>query len=124
MTTPDVIFLEKYAQAWNNHDADLIMAMMTPDCIFETGGGTDPSGTKYQGAKEVRQRVEDVWADIADVQFEDRKHFASGDRGCSEWIFTGTRPDGTKMRMAGCDLFTFKDDKIWIKSSYLKNVTP
>jgi ketosteroid isomerase-like protein len=123
MSHPDVKFLEEYTQAWNNHDADAIMGMMASDCIFETGGGMAAFGTRHQGADIVRQRFEEVWKDIPDVQFADGKHFVSGDRGCSEWIFKGTRPDGTKMEMAGTDHFTFKGGKIWIKSSYLKNVS-
>ena len=51
----------------------------------------------------------------------DGEHFVSGDRGCSEWVFHGTRPDGKKGEMMGCDLFTFRGDKIYLKNSLLKN---
>lgn len=120
---PDVAFLERYAKAWNDHDIDAIMGAMTEDCIFESGGGSDPWGTRYQGAEAVRARSEAVWQELPDVQFAEGRHFVCRDRGCSEWIFEATRPDGSKMEMAGCDHFTFKDGKIWIKSSYLKNVS-
>lgn len=30
--------LESYSEAWNQHDIDAIMSMMTEDCIFESGG--------------------------------------------------------------------------------------
>jgi ketosteroid isomerase-like protein len=123
MLQPDVKFLEAYMQAWNDHDADKIMSMMTGDCIFEAGGGSAPNGTRHEGADAVRARVESVWKDIPDVHFADGKNFVSGDRGCSEWVFKGTRLNGAKLEMAGTDHFTFKDGKIWIKSSYLKNVS-
>jgi ketosteroid isomerase-like protein len=39
----------------------------------------------------------------------------------SEWTFTGTRADGTRVEVHGCDLFTFRDGKIALKNSYRKN---
>ncbi len=117
---PDIAFLDAYSDAWNDHDIDTIMGAMTDDCVFETGGG-GVRGTRYEGVAAVRERSEAVWQELPDVQFTNTHHFVSGDRGCSEWVFKATRPDGTKMEMAGCDLFTFKEGKIWIKSSYLKN---
>ena len=53
----------------------------------------------------------------------DAKHFVSGDRGLSEWLFTATSTDGKKIEVTGCDVFTFKGDKIAVKNSYLKNRT-
>ena len=118
--TPTVAFLEAYGDAWNAHDVDRIMAAMTEDCIFETGGGSEPWGARYQGAAVVRARFEEVWGEISDVRFDDARHFIGGDRGCSEWILRGTRTDGKSVDVAGCDLFTFRGGKIWIKSSFLK----
>lgn len=118
---PTVEFLEAYGEAWNDHDADRIMAAMTDDCIFETGGGESPWGDRHEGAADVQARVEEVWRDIPDVSFDDARHFVSGDRGCSEWILRGTRTDGKTVEVAGCDLFTFRDGKILVKSSFLKN---
>jgi ketosteroid isomerase-like protein len=45
----------------------------------------------------------------------------AGDRGVSEWLFTGTTSDGKKVEVNGCDVFTFKDGKIALKNSYFKN---
>jgi ketosteroid isomerase-like protein len=47
----------------------------------------------------------------------------SGDRGLSEWTFAATSTDGKKIEVTGCDVFTFKGDKIAVKNSYLKNRT-
>ena len=47
-----------------------------------------------------------------------------GNRGVSEWTFTGTQKDGTGVPVTGCDLFTFRDGKIAIKNSYRKNRAP
>jgi taurine dehydrogenase small subunit len=44
-----------------------------------------------------------------------------GDRGASVWLFAGTMANGRTVEVNGCDLFTFRDGKIAVKSSYLKN---
>jgi len=113
--------LENYATAWNAHDIDAIMAYMTDDCIFEPGGGPERYGTRFEGFETVKARFIEVWTELPDVQFENGKHFLQGDRGCSEWTLTATRPDGGKLEIDGCDLFTFVDGKIRVKASYLKN---
>ena len=52
---------------------------------------------------------------------EDR-HWVSGDRGCSEWLLTGTTTQGDRVEVRGCDLFEFRGDKIARKDSYWKLV--
>jgi ketosteroid isomerase-like protein len=47
-----------------------------------------------------------------------------GDRGFSEWTFTGTARDGTRVEVHGCDLFMFRDGRIAVKDSYRKNRRP
>ena len=113
--------LEKYSEAWNNHDIDTIMDYMTDDCVFDTGRGDQRYGTRYQGSEAVRNRCIEVWTDIPDVRFENTHHFVQGNSGCSEWTFVGTTTDGRKMDVDGCDIFTFRHGKISSKRSYLKN---
>ena len=113
--------LQSYGDAWNRHDVDAIMAMMTPDCVFMTGGGPEVEGARFEGASAVRERFIEVWTWIPDVQFENPRHFVSGDRGLSQWTLKGRRNDGEPMEVAGCDLFTFRGDRIAVKDSYLKN---
>jgi ketosteroid isomerase-like protein len=62
-----------------------------------------------------------VFSVFPDAQFGDARHFVSGDRGVSEWLFTGTTADGKKIEVNGCDLFTFANNKIVVKSSYFKS---
>lgn len=113
--------LEDFVEAWNNHDIDTIMAYMSDDCVFETGGGTASHGTRYQGAEAVRARFIQVWTDIPDSHFGEARHFVSGNRGLSEWIYTGTKADGSKIILHGCDIFTFQEGKITVKNTYMKN---
>jgi ketosteroid isomerase-like protein len=117
-------FLQSFADAFNAHDINAIMSHMTEDCVFEASAGPDADGQKFVGQEQVRKAFEDVFATFPDAHWDNPRHFILGNRGFTEWIFTGTRIDGTKVEVTGCDLFTFKDSKIAIKNSYRKNRLP
>ena len=117
-------FLQSFADAFNAHNINAIMLHMTNDCVFEASAGPDIDGEKFIGQEQVRKAFENVFATFPDARWNNPKHFISGDRGFSEWVFTGTKSDGTKMEVTGCDLFTFKEGKIAIKNSYRKNRLP
>ncbi|SFN41168.1 nuclear transport factor 2 family protein [Variovorax sp. OV329] len=120
--TPE--FLQAFADAFNAHDADALMRFMTPDCAFEASAGPDAWGTRAEGAAAVRAAFVDVWTQFPDAHWGEARHFALGDRGVSEWTFTGTRRDGSRVEVHGCDLFTFRHGKIALKNSYRKNRPP
>ena len=113
--------LDAFGDAWNRHDVDDIMTFMADDCAFETTAGPDVCGKRYEGREAVRRAFAKVFAMFPDAHFGRARHFVAGDRGCSEWTFTGTGADGKRLEVLGCDLFTFKDGKIALKSSYFKN---
>jgi steroid delta-isomerase-like uncharacterized protein len=117
--SPEV--LEAFADAWNRHDVDTLMSFMSEDCIFEASAGPDACGTRYAGREAVRAGFAEVWATFPDAHWGNARHFVCGNRGVSEWTFTGTRVDGARVEVHGCDLFTFHDGKIALKNSYRKN---
>ena len=116
--------LAAFASAWNRHDVDALMSFMTDDCAFEASAGADACGTRYVGREAVRAAFAEVWATFPDARWSDDRHFVHGNRGVSEWTFTGTRSDGSRVEVQGCDLFRFADGKIALKNSYLKNRPP
>src|SRR3977135_2605651 len=89
--------LQAFADAWNRHDVDALMSFMTEDCVFETSGGGEVWGTRYVGFESVRAGFAEVWATFPDAHWADARHFVARDRGVSEWTFTGTRTDGTRI---------------------------
>ena len=117
-------FLQRFADAWNRHDVDALMSFMTDDCVFQTSAGPDACGTRHAGRDSVRSGFAEVWATFPDAHWGNARHLVLGDRGFSQWTFTGTRPDGTRVEVHGCDLFTFRDGKIAVKDSYRKNRPP
>ncbi|HSV83890.1 MAG TPA: nuclear transport factor 2 family protein [Ramlibacter sp.] len=113
--------LQAFADAWNGHDAEALMRFMTDDCVFEASAGPDVCGSRYVGSEAVRTAFSEVWKTFPDAQWRTPRHFVCGDRGVSEWTFTGTRADGSRVEVNGCDVFTFRDGKIAVKNSYRKN---
>ena len=113
--------LDRFADAWNRHDLDALMSMMTDDCVFEASAGPDVNGQRSEGTQAVRTAFAAVFEAFPNARWANARHFIAGDRGVSEWTFTGTRKDGTRVEVNGCDLFTLRDGKIAVKNSYRKN---
>jgi len=122
--TATVELLQAFADAWNRHDTDALMSFMSDDCVFEASAGPEVSGTRYVGREAVRAGYVEVFASFPDAHWGGARHFVQGTRGVSEWTFTGTRMDGSRVEVNGCDLFTFRDGKIAVKNSYRKNRPP
>lgn len=116
--------LQAFADAWNRHDVEALMRFMTQDCVFEASAGPQACGASHVGAEAVKAAFSDVWKTFPDAQWRFPRHFVCGNRGVSEWTFSGTRPDGARIEVNGCDVFTFRDGKIAVKNSYRKNRPP
>lgn len=113
--------LQAFADAWNRHDVDALMSMMATDCVFEASGGSMVHGERHEGPAAVRAAYAAVFDQYADAHWGGARHFVAGERGVSEWTFTGTSRDGTRLEVTGCDLLTFRDGKIAVKNSFRKN---
>jgi ketosteroid isomerase-like protein len=117
-------FLARFTQAWNDQDIEALMSHVCDDdaCTFMASVGNDVEGSKWVGRDAVREGFASLWIGYPDAHFEPvGEDFIVGDRGCSEWIFTGTKAaDGTKVVARGCDVYTFRDGKILVKNSMRK----
>jgi ketosteroid isomerase-like protein len=121
MTTNDLqAFFDK---GWNRHDLELLMTFMAEGCVFETTAGPEACGTRHAGRERVREAFARVFEAFPGARFGEARHFVAGDRGVSEWRFTGTTAEGRAVEVDGCDLFTFAGDKIARKSSFFKTRT-
>ncbi|NDH53757.1 MAG: nuclear transport factor 2 family protein [Betaproteobacteria bacterium] len=112
--------LEAFSAAWNRHDVDGLMAFMADDCVFHAAGGPDACGARHVGREAVRLAFAAAWAALPDAQWTKGQHFVQGDFGVSQWTFTGTAADGTRVEADGVDLFTFKNGKIVVKNAFRK----
>jgi ketosteroid isomerase-like protein len=119
---PTVETLERLLDAFNAHDLEVVMSFFTDDCVLEMPRGPQPSGQRLEGRDEVREGLAGRFAGIPDVHYGEDRHWVSGNRGCSEWLLTGTTTQGQRIAVRGCDLFEFRNDKIARKDSYWKIV--
>lgn len=119
-----VEFLRAFTDAWNRHDIDALMAAMTDDCVFDAAAGPERCGTRYAGREAVRAGFAQAWKTFPDAQWTNGRHFVHGDRGVSEWTFVGTKADGTRVEVDGCDVFTFRDGRIAVKNAFRKDRPP
>ncbi|MGH7460283.1 MAG: YybH family protein, partial [Longimicrobiales bacterium] len=46
--------LQAFAEAWNRHDLDALMSMMTTDCVFQASSGNAVDGERHHGQNAVR----------------------------------------------------------------------
>jgi taurine dehydrogenase small subunit len=121
MPNVTIEMLEAFGAAWNRHDAEALMSFMTEDCVFESAAGPDAWGTRHVGRETVRRAFAAAWHSFPDAQWRNARHFVCGDRGVSEWTFTGTAADGSRVEADGVDLFTFRDGRIDVKNALRKD---
>ena len=112
--------LREIAAGFDTHDLDRIMRHFTDDAVFESPRGPEAYGQRFVGSEAVREAFAGRFSGIPDVRYQEDEHFVAGDRGASEWTLRGTTTDGQRLELRGCDLWTFRGDKIIRKDSYWK----
>jgi steroid delta-isomerase-like uncharacterized protein len=112
--------LTAFADAWNRHDVDALMSFMSDDCVFQTAAGPEACGSRITGTAAVRAAFAAAWQAVPDAQWTNGRHFVHGDFGTSQWTFTGTAADGSRIEADGIDVFTFKGGKIALKNVFRK----
>ncbi|WP_429132709.1 nuclear transport factor 2 family protein [Ensifer sp. 4252] len=118
MTATD---LSNLFDAFNRHDIDGVMSFFADDCVFNTVAGSEAHGTRVEGAGQIATAFSGVWQTMPDAHWAHHSHFVHGDRAVSEWTFSGTNADGSRIEAEGCDLFTLSDGKIVRKQAFRKN---
>ena len=114
--------LRAFLDAFNRHDLDAIMEFFAGDCVFFLPRGSEPWGRRFDGKAAVCEGLTTRFAGLPDVHYGDDRHWACGQLGVSEWLITGTTPDGQRIAARGVDLLEFEDGKIVRKDSYRKRV--
>lgn len=110
--------------AFNRHDIDGVMKHFAEDCVFDTVAGPEVHGTRHEGAAAIARAFEGVWQAMADAHWAQRGHFVHGDRAVSEWTFSGTAADGSRIEAQGVDLFRVRDGRIVHKQAFRKQRPP
>jgi ketosteroid isomerase-like protein len=106
--------IERFNEAFNRHDVDTVMALMTDDVIFENTS-PPPDGERFEGQTAVRAMWENFFASSPQAHFEAEEISASGDRCTVRWRYSWG--DG---HVRGVDLFRVQDGRVAEKLSYVK----
>jgi ketosteroid isomerase-like protein len=110
--------IRQFNDAFNRHDVDAIMALMTEDCVFENTRPA-PDGTRYAGQEAVRGFWQQFFANSPWARFDFTDLFAAGDRALVCWTYHWVKND-VAGHVRGVDVFRMRDGKVAEKLSYVK----
>ncbi|MGH2820922.1 MAG: nuclear transport factor 2 family protein [Actinomycetota bacterium] len=111
--------IERFNAAFNGHDVDEIMALMTDDVVFESTY-PPPDGKRYGGRDAVGAVWQELFAVSPDAHFEGEETFTCSDRAVVRWRYTFTDGDGRPRHLRGVDVMRVRDGKVAEKLSYVK----
>jgi ketosteroid isomerase-like protein len=114
VTTETLATIDRFNEAFNRHDVDAIMALMSEDVVFENTS-PPPDGERYTGQRDVRAFWERFFAGSPQAHFESEEIVAAGDRCAVRWRYAWD--DG---HIRGIDLFRVREGKVAEKLSYVK----
>jgi steroid delta-isomerase-like uncharacterized protein len=122
--------IERYNQAWNDHDLDAIMAMHAPDMVFEN----HTAGESAEG-EAVRGHIASIFESWPDIAFNGRRTYVRDGLVVQEWTATATHvntmrrgdiaaePTGKRIEWKGLDVIPFEDGFIKRKTVYSDSVS-
>jgi steroid delta-isomerase-like uncharacterized protein len=119
MPSNEYLLLERFHEAFNHHDVDGMMHLMTVDCLFENTFPA-PDGTRYQGQANVKAFWEEFFRSSPQSRIEIEDMFISQERGVQRWTYHWVDAEGNAGNVRGVDIFRFRQGKIAEKLSYVK----
>ncbi len=123
MTNEETLrLLQDHADAWNAHDAEKLLRLMTDDCIYDAAAGASPEGQRHAGRAALKAAFEAIWTTFPDARWDEPRHFVLADRGMTTWIFRGTKVDGSRVEVKGLDILGLRDGRICHKDTYRKTL--
>jgi ketosteroid isomerase-like protein len=111
--------LQRFHQAFNQHNVDRIMELMTSDCVFENTY-PPPDGERIEGQDAVRAYWSQLFQGSPKAHFAVEELFAGGDRGVVRWRYSWVDPQGRAGHIRGVDIFRVRDGMVAEKLSYVK----
>jgi ketosteroid isomerase-like protein len=111
---PDALaIVERFNQAWNDHDLEAALDQTTVDCVFEATGPA-PDGARAQGRAELIVAWQPIFADTSS-RFTTEEAFAAGERVVARW-----RYDWSGGHVRGVDVIRVRDGLVAEKLAYVK----
>jgi ketosteroid isomerase-like protein len=119
LTQSTIEAIEKFNEAFNRHDVQAVMALMTEDCIFDNTYPA-PDGERFEGQEAVGRFWEEFFRSSPDANFQAEEMFAHGDRCVIRWRYNWTNTDGSRGHVRGVDVLRVRDGKVAEKLAYVK----
>ncbi len=110
--------VEDFNAAFNRHDVDTVMNLMTENCLFESTYPS-PDGLRVEGSVAMREFWSKFFAANTDAYFELEEMIISSNRCIVRWIYRKTK-EGKPWHLRGVDIFRVEDEKVAEKLSYVK----
>jgi len=96
-----------YKDAFNKHDVNTILALLSQDCVFEPV----QDGLRIEGIEAIRAYLEEMFKGNEQAKMEIEEIFGMGLHVILRWRVDGQR---------GVDIFKFRGELICEKVSYQK----
>jgi steroid delta-isomerase-like uncharacterized protein len=121
--------IERYNEAWNDHDLDAIVALHAPGMVFEN----HTAGERAEGPQ-VRAHIASIFAAWPDIVFATRRLYVRDDLVVQEWTASATHASemrrgelvapasGKRIEWEGMDIIPFEDGLIKRKDVYSDSV--
>jgi ketosteroid isomerase-like protein len=119
LTVSTIEAINQFNDAFNRHDVQAVMALMTEDCIFDNTY-PPPDGERFEGQEAVRHFWEEFFLSSPDADFQSEEMFALGDRCVIRWRYNWTNTDGSRGHVRGVDILRVRDGKVAEKFAYVK----
>jgi steroid delta-isomerase-like uncharacterized protein len=121
--------IERYNDAWNNHDLDAIVALHAPGMVFEN----HTAGERAEGPQ-VREHIAGIFAAWPDIAFATRRFYVRDELVVQEWTASATHvsemrrgdivapASGRRIEWDGMDIIPFEDGLIKRKDVYSDSI--
>jgi uncharacterized protein (TIGR02246 family) len=106
----------RFNEAFNRHDIEAVMGLMTDDVVFE-----NTSGGRFEGQESVRAVLARAFELMLTSWFETEETIALGDRVVVLWSYAFDKEDPERGDIRGTDIFRVRDGRVAEKLSYVKS---
>jgi steroid delta-isomerase-like uncharacterized protein len=130
-TTAIRMLAERYGEAWNRQDLDVIMDLHTEDSVFQAHA---PGSPPAEGKQAVREAFAGYIALLPDINFAERALHVGTDHWVLESTMTGTVEQaievegeslgdrGARVEVDCVDVIEVRDGKVASKQTYLDSM--
>lgn len=114
-----LVVVQAFHNAFNQHDVDALMALMTEDCVFENTF-PPPDGSRHEGQANVRAFWNQLFVEAPQAHFAVEELFACGARAVLRWRYTWGAYEENGSSIRGVDVYRVRDGRVAEKLSYVK----